>query len=76
MNTNHIFSESASSGDDNDRDKDIQKGKYKDKEDTDKYKVLPRSNVYYIFEKQGIQLYQIWHFLKKFCQKMSTKVFR
>ena len=29
--TNHIFSESLSSDDDNDRDKDLQKDKYKDK---------------------------------------------
>ena len=30
--TNHIFSESLSSGDDNDRDEDLQKDKYKDKD--------------------------------------------
>ena len=30
--TNHIFSESISSGDDNDRDEDLQKDKYKDKD--------------------------------------------
>ena len=30
--TNHIFSESLSSGDDNDRDKYLQKDKYKDKD--------------------------------------------
>ena len=29
--TNHIFSESFSSGDDNDQDKDLQEDKYKDK---------------------------------------------
>ena len=30
--TNHIFSESLSSGDDNDQDEDLQKDKYKDKD--------------------------------------------
>ena len=30
--TNHIFSESLSSGYDNDRDEDLQKDKYKDKD--------------------------------------------
>ena len=30
--TNHIFSESLSSGDDNDRDEDLQKDNYKDKD--------------------------------------------
>ena len=30
--TNHIFSESLSSGDDNDRDEYLQKDKYKDKD--------------------------------------------
>ena len=54
--TNHIFSESLSSGDDNDQDKDLQKDKYKDTHtDKDKYKVLPRPNVYYIFQNQGVQ---------------------
>ena len=31
-NTNHIFSESLSSGNDNDWDEDLQKDKYKDKD--------------------------------------------
>ena len=44
--------ESLSSGDDNYQDEDLQK--YKDT-DEDKYKVLPRPNVCYIFEKQGVQ---------------------
>ena len=39
--TNHIFSESLSSGDDIDQDKHLQKYKYKDRHtDTDKYKYL------------------------------------
>ena len=50
--TNHILSESLSSVDDNDKDEDLQKDK---DTDTDKYKVLPRPNVCYIFENQGVQ---------------------
>ena len=57
---NHIFFESLSSGDDNDQHKDIQKDKNKDT-DKYKYKVLERLNVCYIFKKQGIQEFQIWH---------------
>ena len=37
--------------------------------DKDKYKVLPRPNVCYIFEKQGVKGYQIGYFL----QKLQTK---
>ena len=55
--------------------------------DTDKYKyrVLPRPNVCYIFEKHEVQGYQIWHFLPNFPpktfrqnfppKKYSTKIF-
>ena len=50
---NHIFSESLSSGDDNDRDEYLKKDKYKYKDtDKDKYNVLQRANVCYIFEDQ------------------------
>ena len=36
--------------------------KYKDKDtEKDKYKVLQRPNVCYIFEEQGVQGFQIWH---------------
>ena len=41
--------------------------------DTDKDKVVPKPNVFYIFEKQGVLGYQIWHFLQKFPQHFSTK---
>ena len=52
--TNHIFSESLSSGDDN--EEYLQKDKDKD---TAKYKVLPRPNVCYIFQRQGVQGFKI-----------------
>ena len=38
--------------------------------DKDKYKVFPRVNVCYIFERQRVQWYQIWHFLQKFPPKI------
>ena len=44
--------------DDNDNDKDTQKDKYEDK-DKDKYKMPKRPITCYIFEKQGVQGYQI-----------------
>ena len=48
--------------DDNDNDKHTHKDKDKDKdEDKDKDKVLKRPITCYIFEKQGVQGYQIWH---------------
>ena len=53
--TNHIFSESSSSGDDNDWDEDLQKDKDTDK---DRNKVLPRPNVCYIYQKQGVQEFE------------------
>ena len=47
--------------DDNDNDKHTHKDKDKDKdEDKDKDKVLKRPITCYIFEKQGVQGYQIW----------------
>ena len=51
-----MFSESLSSGYDNDWDKD----KYKDK---DRYKVLPRPDVCYIYQKQGVQEFKMWYWL-------------
>ena len=46
--------------DDNDNDKDTHKDKYKDKDkDNDKDKVLKRPITCYVFEKQGVQGYQI-----------------
>ena len=57
--TNHIFSESFSSGDDNDRDEYLQKRQIQRQRhtyiDKDKYKVLPRPNVCYIYQKQRVQ---------------------
>ena len=47
-----------SSGDVNGTHKDKYKDKYTDK---DKYKVLQRPNVCYIFEEQGVLGFQIWH---------------
>ena len=73
--TNHIFSESLSSGDDNDQDKDLQKDKYKDTHtDKDKYKVLPRPNVCYIFPKQGVQGFKILYWLSSFDDKDKDMV--
>ena len=46
--TNHIFSESLSSGDDNDNDEDKDTERYK-------YKVLQRLDVCNISEKQGFK---------------------
>ena len=53
--TNHMFSESLSSGDDNDRDKDLQKKQIQRQRHTDKnkYIVLPRPNVCNLFSKAG-----------------------
>ena len=46
--------------DDNENDKDTHKDKYKDKDkDNDKDKVLKRPITCYVFEKQGVQGYQI-----------------
>ena len=75
LDTNHIFSESLSSGDDNDRDEYLQKDK-DTHTDKGKYKVLPRPNACYIFEKQRVQGYQIWHFLPIFPLNFPTIIFR
>ena len=56
--TNHIFSESISSGDDIDRDKDLQKDKYKDTQTQTKTNKDP-CNVCHIFQKQGVQGFRI-----------------
>ena len=53
---------------------DSQKDKDTQVTDTDKDKVVPKPNVFYIFEKQGVLGYQIWHFLQKFPQHFSTKL--
>ena len=59
--TNHVFSESLSSGDDNDQDKHIEKDKDTNKDmnkdtnkDKDKYKMFQRFNACYIL---GVQAF-------------------
>ena len=52
--TNHIFSESLSSGDDNDRDEDLKEDKYKDKDTQTKTNTnCFQDPMYAIFQKQG-----------------------
>ena len=50
--TNHIYSESLSSGDGNNQQRHIKRQRHRDR---DKYKVLQRPNVCYIFQKQRVQ---------------------
>ena len=68
--TNHKFSESLLSGDDNDRDKYLQIDKCKDK---DKCKVLPRPNVCYFFQKQGVQGFKILYWVSSCDDKDKDK---
>ena len=58
----------------NDKDKYTDKDKYKDKY-KDKVKVHKILNMCYIFEKQRVQGYQIWHFYhaKNTMTKTNTK---
>ena len=53
-------------------DKDKYKDKYKDKDKVKVHKIL---NMCYIFEKQRVQGYQIWHFYhaKNTMTKTNTK---
>ena len=69
--THHIFSESLLSGDDNDRDKYLQIDKCKDK---DKCKVLPRPNVCYFFQKQGVQGFKILYWLSSCDDKDNDSI--
>ena len=70
--TNHIVSESLSSGDDN--EKDVDKYIYKDTQTQTKTNTTCfQDPMYAIFLKQGVQGYQIWHFHKKCPPKFSTK---
>ena len=58
-----MFYECLSSGDDIDGNEDLQKDKYKDKntqtQDKDRNKVLPRPNVCYTYQKQGVQEFKM-----------------
>ena len=59
------------------QDKDLQKDKYKDKDtqtNTKYFKDPMHCNVCYIFEKQGVQEYQIWHFIPKFSPNLFHKI--
>ena len=66
--TNHIFSESLSSGDDNDQDEDLQKDKDKDTQ-TQKKKMLIASKTQFMLylsnaggsRNRGYKIWQIFH---------------